>query len=217
MGLTIIGVILASLASATPITIGGTDYVRSGNSELGLSASFGPAPTAVSTATSLTYHGFVELEVSGVGQSLGTILNDAFYLFTQLFTPPNQTNDPNYYQLAVDTVPITGAPGFPTPLPQLARNTIVFDIDAGLEVTPVYVPAYQPNHRYRFVIDTGLTGGFSGGASLLHFGVANGIYADNAGSYRINVWQLEAVPEPGTLFLVALGLGALSFRARKRS
>ena len=206
-------------AAATPITVGGVNYVRSGNSELGINATFGggavnTAPLA-NTSTSLTYSGLVEFVVRGTGQSLGARFNDAFYVFTG----GPVVNDPNYYQLAIDTATIQGSPGSPTPGNQLARQLIVFDVDAGIETTPAYVPTYQASHVYNFVIDVTRTAAWGGAASALNFTVANGIYADNSGAFNIDVYQLAqaAVPAPGTLALLLGGVIATALVRRRLS
>jgi hypothetical protein len=75
-----------------------------------------------------------------------------------------------------------GEPGYDK---QQAVHSILFDVDAGREVAPDHVPAYRPDHRYQLVIDTGLAQ-----PGALHFGVADGNFSDNAGSYTIEVAQL---------------------------
>lgn len=52
--------------------------------------------------------------------------------------------------------------------------------------------------------------------SRLHFGVSDGVFADNSGSYNIQIAQL-AVPEPGTLILVATSRLALIAARRRRN
>ncbi len=139
--------------------------------------------------TANKYDGFVDVTVSGVGQSAATNFNDAFYVYTD----PNGTyNDANWYQLtfgATTLVPLVAA--------QDAKNFLVGSL-----------PAYNPSHEYTFELYTGLsTPGF------LHFGVSDGIFSDNSGAYSITV---SAVPEPSTWAMMLLGLAGLSFAARRK-
>ena len=55
-----------------------------------------------------------------------------------------------------------------------------------IEVTPVYVPAYRPDHTYSIVVDLG-----TDVPSQVHFGVSDGIFSDNSGAYTITIYQLE--------------------------
>src|SRR5439155_20907368 len=49
------------------------------------------------------------------------------------------------------------------------------------------LPAYNPEHEYTFVLDTGLAA-----PGPLHFGVSDGGFSDNSGAYIITVTQLSA-------------------------
>lgn len=161
---------------AEELTINGTNY-QSGITEI-VNATFA-VPDGGDTLES--YSGLVLLTVSGIGESLATSDNDAFYLFENRFgnaiTP---RNDPLHYQLTYDASHLLGGPAF------IAKNSIVFDVDAGVNATSPYVPAYREDHTYTFVVNTGLVG-----SSVLHFGVSDGIFSDNTGAYNIEVTQLE--------------------------
>ena len=143
-----------------------------------------------------TYTGYVEVTVSGIGQSLGTAYNDAFYLLTgqdgsQLFPP---VADPQYYQLTFGTTTLVGL----DPAQDIA-NSIVYDVATGSQVTPRYVPAYESSGFYSFVVAVG-----SASPSQLHFGVSDGFFSDNTGFYLIDLQQLTVVPEPSSLVLCGI-------------
>ena len=151
--------------------------------------------TAPSTATQLTYGGPVEVLVSGVGNSLGPSLNDAFY-----YVGGVQTG--GFYLLNIgwngaDLKPSIGDP-------RNADKVIRF-IDGVGAVAAGARPAYAADHTYRFVIDVPQDAG------LLQFGVSDGNYADNGGAYTLQLWQLQAgvVPEPAAAGLLLAGLGLL--------
>ena len=123
------------------------------------------------------------LTVSGTGVSGATTSNDAFYLFNRQI----QGRDPNLFQLAVDSADLT--PNEPT---ADAVNAIAFDVDANLEAPRhPYVPVYRSNNRtYQIIIDTSLLPSHGSVAAALRFGVSDGQFADNSGSYTIVVTQL---------------------------
>lgn len=185
------------------MVIGGQTYNVTAPTE-SMSATFLAAAGGVS---SNMYGGLVQLTVSGTGASLGARLNDAFYVFTggPVFA------DGSFYQLTTDNAPLVGL----NPA-QDAKNFIVYDVDSNSEIlSRPYVPAYRAaDHTYTFVVDLSLLG--VAGTSHLHFGVSDGVYSDNSGAYAITISQLTAVPEPGTLALVALsGLGMLAASRRR--
>lgn len=137
------------------------------------------------------FSGIVHVTVSGIGQSLGTQFNDAFYLFD----PPVQ--NASYYQLTFGTSKLVGyAPA------QDAKNFLV----GGL-------PSYNASHVYSFDLDTGTFV-----PTQLHFGVSDGIFCDNSGEYNITV--TAAVPEPSTWAMMILGfvgLGMVAYRRDRRA
>jgi hypothetical protein len=184
-------------------TIGGTNYLESGSTE-SMVSSFLNVDGGISTGT---YNGLVKVTISGFGEAEGTSLNDAFYIFTDgSHNPIAPYNDANYYQVAFDTQTLV----ILNPSRD-ARNFIRYDVNAGSEVTPTYVPTYRSDHTYTVVLDTGTTN-----LSNLHFGVSNGIFSDNSGAYNIQITQLVPTPEPFTLSLLGLGLGALGLSRRRK-
>lgn len=192
--LLILGMVLP--ASALPISINGTLYEQMGSSE-NVAALFTQADGGVSNGL---YSGFVELIVSGTGQSQGSILNDAFYLFTGSQTPAHNAQ---HHQLVFDTQTlISNNP------PRCIKHFIIYDVDAHTEVTAPYVPAYSSDHIYNFVIDLGIIA-----PKNLHFGVSDGKFNDNSGAYNIEISQLKPIPEPTSILLFGSGLiGIISIR-----
>ncbi|MHC4581403.1 MAG: hypothetical protein ACYS14_08090 [Planctomycetota bacterium] len=214
---TIIVLMLGAGIVKAQTTIEGVDYVQSGPAET-VTAPFIPAdpgsgppddePGADAVVTTGLYCGLVELTVAGTGESLGPNLNDAA---DGSHNPlPTPYNDSIWYQLNVSTQTLLGwyDPGFnitTTPPTQLAKHKIVYDLDADTEVSPVYVPAYRPDHTYSIVVDLG-----TDVPSQVHFGVSDGIFSDNSGAYTITVYQLGIAAEidikPETLNLQSKGL-----------
>jgi hypothetical protein len=184
-------------ADAHAIMIGGRSYVPTGPTET-MTSVFTTPDGGISVNT---YSGFVQVKVSGFGESAGTNLNDAFYLFSGPLV-----HDPFYYQLTFGTTTLVAL--HPA---QNAVNFIRYDLDANVEVTPAYVPAYQASHEYRFVLDTGTASPLN-----LHFGTANGFFADNSGSHTIEITQLTAVPDGGaTISLLGGAIAGLVLLRRK--
>jgi hypothetical protein len=136
--------------------------------------------------TTQSYSGIVHVTVSGIGQSLGQQYNDAFYLIS------SATHDANYYQLTFGTSPLV--PFDP------AQNAVNFVVGG--------LPAYQPSHVYSFDLDTGLLV-----PGQLHFGVGDGNFSDNSGSYRITV---SDAPEPASWAMMVGGFGLIGSALRSR-
>ncbi len=162
------------------------------------------APTGV--ASTRTYTGPVEVLVSGTGFSLGSSINDAFYL-----TATQQGLAGNFYHLGIGTSaqPLVGGN------PALGAERFINFIDGVGAVSFGSIPAYATNNTYRFVADFGTL------STLLNFGVLDGNFGDNGGQYNITIWQLapgvNAVPESGTWMMMIVGFGAVGFAARRRT
>jgi hypothetical protein len=157
--------------------------------------------TSPSTSTLGSYGGPVELLVSGMGYSLGSVLNDAFYFDGGGFTS-------GYYMLNIgwdmaNLVPLVSG--------RTAPNFISFIEDVGA-VPYGTRPAYAADHVYHFVIDTPLA------ASALQFGVSDGNFGDNGGAYTVQVWQLQAgaVPEPASWALMLMGAALTATAGARR-
>jgi hypothetical protein len=139
--------------------------------------------------TSGLYDGIVHVSVSGTGQSFASDLNDAFYLFDPE-NPP--VHGAQFYQLTFGTSALVAL--------DPAQDAINF-IVGGL-------PAYNSSHIYSFDLNTNAVA-----PTQLHFGVSDGIFADNSGSFTINV---SAVPEPSTWAMMMIGFAGVGFMAYRR-
>ncbi len=138
--------------------------------------------------TSNEYSGFVKISVKGSGNLVLDVQQDAFYAFTDINGIPIEPKASEYYhELAYNSKHLVAPNGLShlTPFEFGIVNSIVFDIDKGIAVTPGYRPDYNEDHLYLFVIDTKLVT-----PSILHFGMADGYFADNSGLLKIAIQQL---------------------------
>jgi hypothetical protein len=112
----------------------------------------------LAVTSALTYTGLDTVTVSGVGQASGGTYSDAFYLFADSngnpITPQHPTGQYNW------VLCINGQ-------------------RAELLIPGQQVPAYRPDHRYRFQINAP--------DGLLTFGVNDGYGPDNTGQYIIGL------------------------------
>jgi type IX secretion system substrate protein len=166
-------------SSKQSFVIDGVSYIACQPSETVVA----PFTTTAGGVTTNQYSGLVLLKVSGTGQSAGTSLNDAFYFDI----PENSTHEPNFFQL-VTTI---GPSVFAAPInPNTAYRHIVYDVDAGTEVTPPYVPPFRADNTYTFIINMNTLVPAPVGPSILRFGVSDGVVIDNSGAYTIQVTHL---------------------------
>jgi hypothetical protein len=185
-------------AARAQVFIDGTQYGTTGSTE-NLSATFTTPDGGVTTGL---YDNYVEITVSGTGMSYATNVNDAFYVLTG-----GPAADPDYYQLTFGTTTLVAFD--PS---QDIKNFIAYDLLANTAVTAPYVPAYEADNTYSFIIDTGAVS-----LTSLHFGVGDGNFTDNSGAYQIAVTQLAAIPEPGSLLLLGVGAVTLGLGWRRKA
>ena len=185
-----------AVASATPLhaqsitsaytVVGPTDVLTA------------PFASSSGTITTDTFSGPVEIQVSGTGDALFSNTSDAFY-----FTPSQTETSParGDLELAIRTPahPLLGEADGQGGMSDAIKYDLVFINGVGA-VSPGTIPAYSSLHSYDFVIDVP-----DPTATALTFGVNDGGYGDNSGSYRITVTQL-AVPEPSTWVAVLGGM-----------
>ena len=74
------------------------------------------------------------------------------------------------------------------------------------------IPAYSTANAYDFVINVP-----NPTATALTFGVNDGNYGDNGGSYSLKVIQLAPVPEPSTWAVLFVGISVFGWHLRRRS
>lgn len=136
--------------------------------------------------TAHEYGGFVEITVSGFGQGGGTMVNDAFYFFAS--SPgnpisPQLSDHGSFIRLSVSSSSVaTCFPGG-----QSLHSSLVF-LDGVGSVTPGSIPAYNPEHTYRFVIDLGTASGrFTVGDEDCGF-------HDNTGVFTFSINGVELAP-----------------------
>ena len=55
------------------------------------------------------------------------------------------------------------------------------------------------------------------GATQLQLGINDDYYADNSGSFLVNIAGPSVVPEPSSLLMLAVGMGGLAWKIRRRS
>ena len=179
------------------------NFLRTGVSET-LNAPF-LSPNGVTT-NSLFHRGTIEVIVSGIGYSFWDDINDAFFMEDSVA----HEIDPGYYQLNAGT----NGTSFDGGLDNNLINSIIFIEDEGI-VSPLSRPTYDPNHEYHFVIDTSLMGSI--GNSALTFGVSDIDYADNGGSYNIQLFEVSPVPIPAAFILMFTGIFSLFSYSKRKS
>lgn len=130
--------------------------------------------------TTNQYSGFVLVTVSGTGFSYGNDINDAFYNYRS--SPPDHQEK---WQFG-----ITLKSSIYNSIDDVAYQHIVYDVIAGMEVTPPYVPAYQADNTYKFIIDLNTLVPSPASSTILRFGVVDDGYEDNGGEYMVQVTQL---------------------------
>jgi hypothetical protein len=197
--------------SANASTLISNNFQRYGPSEQIIA----PFTTSGGVQSVNTYSGLLEVVVSGVGNSLGTATNDAFYGIdsgTHVCVTEGAPIDSSCslgpsYQLGVG---FQGAP-FSAYDVSDAENFITF-IDAVGYVSPGTLPSYDSaNHAYHFIIDMSF---LNVSSSQVTFGVTDDFYNDNGGQYIIDIYQTQAVPLPPALWLFGTGLLGLVGVAR---
>ncbi len=150
--------------------------------------------------------GPIEVIVSGVGYSFWDDINDAFFMEDSVA----HEIDPGYYQLNMGT---NGMP-FEGGLANNITNAILFIENEGI-VNPSSRPTYNSNNEYHFIIDTALMGAV--GSAALTFGVSDVDYADNGGSYNIQLFEVSPVPIPAAFVFMFTGIFSLFSYSKRKS
>ena len=197
--LAVAALIFSQSAVAAPLISDSFIRLFPGESIIAPFASSAGAPTAGS------YSSLIEIIVSGTGSSFGLNQNDAFYCSLsadERCSAPGVVLDSQYYQLNIGMAGLSFAGGEANNIDQF----ITF-IDGVGPVPQGTLPPYDAGgNTYHFIANLPISM-----ASTLRFGVSDGIYFDNDGSFAIQVFQVAAspVPEPQSLVLMMFGLSLL--------
>ena len=212
-GLISIALIAGFTAFAAPsvaaTVIGGGNYVRVTPGE-DFSVAFADAD---GFTTGRQYSGLVEVIVSGIGQSFGTRLTDAFYYAEDGYGyVAGQAIGNGWYELGMTA---EGEAPLGSNLTRI-RSNIVYIEGLGDVTGGSRRPAYSADHVYRFVVDVSALNG--GNPGTLIFGPNDGNYRDNSGKFDITLYQLgtSAVPEPATWAMMITGFGLAGMAVRRR-
>jgi PEP-CTERM motif len=185
------------IANANAATTIASAYTRTSGPENVVA----PFTLPAGTSTTRNYTGAVEVFVTGSGFSLGSLTNNAFGPFGT-----------GFYSLGLGTSlePLSGG------RPDLTIGRFINFIDGVGAVPFGTTPAYNPANDYRFVVDLGSL------STPLSFGVLDGFYSDNGGSFNVTLWSLRAganngVPEPATWLMMLFGFALIGGSMRHRS
>jgi hypothetical protein len=189
-----------AFAEAAPAATSISDYFTRTSPGESLTA---PFTDTDGVATANSYSGFVEVLVSGTGNSFASFTNDAFYILE--FNAAQEF----FWHLGIGTAAEPLAPFNPF---RGAQRLITF-IDGVGFVPQNTIPAFDPTNSYHFVINAGVD------ATPLSFGVIDEVFTDNGGAFAVQAWQLsDPIPEPATWLMTIFGFGAIgaAMRARRR-
>ena len=202
--------IIVDRAAATVVTLSGQSFNELSGPEI-LTPAFN---LAGGKTTVNTYHGLVEVLVSGTGLNN---VNDPLHAGDAFYEFDSSTNQP--IGLSSNSLRIgsqTKIANIPAGLPFVPNNSeqaeagsvhtgslaIVYDVSSftvsdpnTLNAFSALAPVYNPNHSYHFVMNLG---GYSGTLTL---GNGDGFVSDNSStSWNVSLWPVLAV-SPGPFLL----------------